>query len=517
MRGHVSTGRLWRWTRSGATGMLAVSLTTPVQAAPTNEELYQMLRSVQAEQERLRRENQEAKAELTEARRRLRDLQTVPRPSPSRKAAIAEPVPVSGPLPPLLPLRAVSGVVGAIEGGAGGFRAGNGAYAAGSLAFPIGRSFGFQADLAAISNGGDLGLGAAGHAFLRDPTKGLIGLYGSVDYATSIRSYGLQDVGTTMGRIAGEGALFLDRFTVDGIAGWQMGDRAQHFFDQIDLSWYATDDLRFSVGHRYENRIHAVAAGAEYLLPLLSPVGISVFAEGRIGERDYRAGLGGLRVYFGQEDKSLLRRQREDTLKVRLVDPFAARPNGLRVVPAVGPQGPAGPQGATGARGATGAQGPAGAPGVAGAQGSTGATGAQGLAGPQGPAGAQGLAGPQGPAGAQGATGATGAQGATGLQGVAGVPGATSAQGPAGPQGPAGAPGATGATGAQGPTGSQGVAGVPGATGAQGPAGPQGPVGATGAQGATGVTGAQGPAGPQGPAGAQGPAGPQGPEFPIRL
>ncbi len=490
MRGHVSTGRLWRWTRSGATGMLAAALTTPVQAAPTNEELYQMLRSVQAEQERLRRENQEAKAELVEARRRLRDLQAVSRPSPSRKASIAEPVPISEPLPPLPPLRAVSGVVGAIEGGAGGFRAGNGAYAAGSLAFPIGRSFGFQADLAAIANGGDLGLGAAGHAFLRDPTKGLIGLYGSVDYATSIRSYGLQDVGTTMGRIAGEGALFLDRFTVDGIAGWQMGDRAQHFFDQIDLSWYATDDLRFSVGHRYENRIHAVAAGAEYLLPLLSPVGISVFAEGRIGERDYRAGLGGLRVYFGQEDKSLLRRQREDTLKVRLVDPFAARPNGFRVVPAVGPQGPAGPQGAAGAQGATGAQGPAGAPGLAGVQ---GPAGPQGVAGAQGPTGAPGLTGPQGP------TGATGAQGL------------------AGPQGPAGAQGATGATGAQGPTGSQGVAGVPGAAGAQGPAGPQGPVGATGAQGATGATGAQGPAGPQGPAGAQGPAGPQGPTGQIFL
>jgi len=415
-------------TLTTATGLLSVALAAPAYAAPTNEELYQMLRSVQAEQDRLRRENRETKAELAEARRRLRDLQAPPLPSPLRKAFV-EPGPVPGAPPPR---RAVSGVVGSIEGGAGGFRAGNGAYAAGSLAFPIGRPFGFQVDLAAISNGGDLGLGAAGHAFLRDPTKGLIGLYGSVDYATALRSYGLPDVGTTVGRIAGEGALYLDRFTIDGIAGWQMGDLGQHFFDQVDLSWYATDDLRFSIGHRYENRIHAVAAGAEYLLPLMSSVGVSVFAEGRVGERDYRAGLGGLRVYFGQEDKSLLRRQREDSLKVRLVDPFAARPKGFRVAPAVGPQGPAGPQGATGAQGPTGAQ------GVAGAQGPTGATGAQGPAGPQGPTGATGA---QGPAGPQGSTGATGAQG------------------PAGPQGP------TGATGAQGPTG---------ATGATGPTGPAG-------------------------------------------
>ncbi|WP_193763148.1 collagen-like protein [Methylorubrum sp. Q1] len=454
-------------------------MTVPAQAAPTNEELYEMLRSVQAEQQRLKRENQETKAALIEARQRLRVLQGAPRPSPPRATAGDLPAPIGR----AAPLRAVSGVVGAIEGGAGSFRAGSGAYAAGSLAFPIGQSFGFQADLATIAHGGDLGLGAAGHAFFRDPTKGLIGLYGSVDYATALRSYGLQDVGTTTGRIAGEGALFLDRFTVEGIAGWQLGDRAERFFDQVDVVWYATDDLRFSLGHRYENRINSVAAGAEYLLPLLSPVGVSVFAEGRVGERDYRAGLGGLRVYFGQEDKSLLRRQREDTLKVRLVDPFAARPKGFRVVPAVGPQGPAGPQGATGAQGPTGAQG---TPGATGAQGPTGAQGTPGATGAQGPTGAQGAPGATGAQGPTGAQGVAGGQGPTGATGTAGAPGATGPQGPAGVQGVAGPQGPTGATGAQGPTG---------------PTGPQGPTGATGAQGPQGPTGPQGPEGPPGEGG----------------
>lgn len=240
-----------------------------------------MLRSVQAEQARLRRENDEAKAALVEARRQLRAVQASARMphrrDPAGPVPVGAPGPVSGfaPVAPrLVSPRAVSGVVGTVEGGAGGFRAGEGGYAAGSLAFPIGRSFGFQADLAAMANGGELGLGAAGRAFLRDPAKGLIGLYGSVDYASAVRSYGVQDVGTTRGRVAVEGALFLNRFTLDGIAGWQLGADADRFFDQVDLSWYATDDLRFSIGHRYENRIHAVAAGAEYLLPLASPVGV---------------------------------------------------------------------------------------------------------------------------------------------------------------------------------------------------------------------------------------------------
>ena len=38
----------------------------------------------------------------------------------------------------------------------------------------------------------------------------------------------------------------------------------------------------------------------------------ALFAEGRIGEDDYHGVWGGIRFYFGQKDKSLIRRHRED-------------------------------------------------------------------------------------------------------------------------------------------------------------------------------------------------------------
>ncbi len=38
----------------------------------------------------------------------------------------------------------------------------------------------------------------------------------------------------------------------------------------------------------------------------------AVFAEGRAGESDFFGAWGGVRIYFGQKDKTLIRRHRED-------------------------------------------------------------------------------------------------------------------------------------------------------------------------------------------------------------
>ncbi len=38
----------------------------------------------------------------------------------------------------------------------------------------------------------------------------------------------------------------------------------------------------------------------------------AAFAEGRLGEHNRNGVFGGLRFYFGQKDKSLIRRHRED-------------------------------------------------------------------------------------------------------------------------------------------------------------------------------------------------------------
>ncbi len=47
-------------------------------------------------------------------------------------------------------------------------------------------------------------------------------------------------------------------------------------------------------------------------MPLGHGIMASLFAEGRIGEDDYHGVWGGVRFYFGQHDKTLIRRHRED-------------------------------------------------------------------------------------------------------------------------------------------------------------------------------------------------------------
>jgi hypothetical protein len=187
----------------------------------------------------------------------------------------------------------------------GGSEDGLGAFmATGSFSVPIDHAFGFQADAMAGSLGGEA-VGAIGaHLFWRDPATGLLGIYGDVGFNNSAA------IGS-IGRVAAEGELYLDRVTLSAVAGGQFGD-SNGFFDKVTLSFYPSDDLELYIGHRYlPERGHFGAAGFEFLTGVLAPASMAVFAEGRVGESGYAAGYGGIRFYFGPE-KSLIRRHRED-------------------------------------------------------------------------------------------------------------------------------------------------------------------------------------------------------------
>jgi len=189
----------------------------------------------------------------------------------------------------------------------------------GSLSMPIGHSFGLQIDgLAGVRDGHFAGGGAA-HFFWRNPSTALFGVYGS---------YARRDSDSlAFGRLGLEGAFYMSRFTIGGIAGVEraIADRGFAFapgilgagsrnrgFVAADFSWYATDNLKLSVGYRYWSGLSAAAAGFEYLIQTGTGVSYSLFAEGRAGENRYLVGLAGVRVYFGQRDKTLIRRHRED-------------------------------------------------------------------------------------------------------------------------------------------------------------------------------------------------------------
>jgi hypothetical protein len=207
-----------------------------------------------------------------------------------------------------------------------------------SLSAPIGQSFGVQVDGLATSARGAFVGGGGAHLFWRDPNAGLLGIYGS---ATRNNAFG----GINRYKLGGEAEVYFGRFTLSGTAGWEqiqsgsrfvgtvpgfqifdLGARTNRFYDAVDLSFYATDNWKLSVGHRYSAGSHMAALGTEYLVSLGGGTAMSAFAEARIGDRNNRAVFGGLSFYFGQKDKTLIRRHREDDPPNRLIDDmFAGR------------------------------------------------------------------------------------------------------------------------------------------------------------------------------------------------
>ena len=185
--------------------------------------------------------------------------------------------------------------------------------ALGSFTVPLGTSFGLQAD-GAVGTIDDIVMGGGGlHLFTRDPSRYLLGVYGSYHTWDDINIW----------RAAAEGELYLNRFTFSGIAGYESVDvpstldgllvltqDERHFFTQTDLTYYVTDDFKVSVGYRYLNETSFAGAGAEYLFRAYD-VPMSIFAKGDFGDENYTRVTGGLKVYLGESPaKSLISRQR---------------------------------------------------------------------------------------------------------------------------------------------------------------------------------------------------------------
>jgi len=209
----------------------------------------------------------------------------------------------------------------------------------GAVTFPVNGSLGAQID-AAFGSFDRRGFGnVAGHFFWRNPNQALFGIYAS---HTRWDQFG----GAHVSQIAAEGELYAGRFTVQGIAGIEGGNRASstsvftsvippgvgffypagiattsvfasafdvrtRFFDQINFKYYFTDNGVGYVGHRYLGGKNALALGGEYAFPI-NQVMVSAFLEARVGESNFNGVWGGLKFYFGEKNKSLLARHRQD-------------------------------------------------------------------------------------------------------------------------------------------------------------------------------------------------------------
>jgi hypothetical protein len=217
----------------------------------------------------------------------------------------------------------------------------------GTVAIPLQGQFGAQID------GGVGGLDGrtfgtiAGHLFWRNPRQGLLGIYVG-------HTHWDQMGGVHVSQVAGEGAYYFGRFTLEGLAGIEFGnsvsstttgttivapggpglapgvattatfiqgfDVRTRFFDQINLKYHLTDDWNAYVGHRYLGGVNALALGTEYARPLGRGVMASAFVEARVGEGESHGVWGGFKLYFGQKDKPLVARQRQDDPPVWATD-----------------------------------------------------------------------------------------------------------------------------------------------------------------------------------------------------
>jgi len=184
-----------------------------------------------------------------------------------------------------------------------------------AFSFPVGDTFGIQADLTALDAYGETAVGGALHAFTRDPNSYLLGAYG-----------GYVDAGAAdIWYLGPEAELYLGNVSIEAVGGIMdiSNGVGTEFYAMGKVALYATDDLRFSVGASTVANFESANAGLEWFMGDTGlPVSLTV--DGRIGEDGFTSIQAGLSLYFGGEDKSLIRRHREDDPRLHFFDIFNA-------------------------------------------------------------------------------------------------------------------------------------------------------------------------------------------------
>lgn len=206
---------------------------------------------------------------------------------------------------------AVEGInfkVSAVTGVIGGY-ANHMIVASVATPFPFFDQFGAQLDLGIGNYRSDyISSAAALHLFWRDPSIGMFGIYGDWGYVNPEHG----------GRVAFESSLYFDRWTLDVLSGVQFGQHFEtKFIDEIDLSYYFTDNLKGSIGHRLISRGNVANVGFEFMPQGYN--GWSVYGEAEAGEDGYSGAWAGVRFSFGTGGaNSLMERDRTADPMVRI-------------------------------------------------------------------------------------------------------------------------------------------------------------------------------------------------------
>jgi hypothetical protein len=224
-------------------------------------------------------------------------------------------------------LPAVSGINGKVQIGGGwadlNHMDGDTVFRGGAaLSFPVGDMFGLQADFSAVDVFNHSAVGGAVHAFTRDPNSYLFGVYG-----------GYVDAGApNVWYVGPEAELYLGNVSIEAIGGYMdvtnSGSSGSKYYAVGDLALYATDNLRLSIGASTVATFDSAHAGLEWFMGD-SGIPASFTLDGRLGEDGFTSVMAGISLYFGGEDKSLIRRHREDDPRIRFFDIFNAGALGI--------------------------------------------------------------------------------------------------------------------------------------------------------------------------------------------
>ena len=180
----------------------------------------------------------------------------------------------------------------------------------GSFSVPLGFAYGLQVDGLVGSGKSAAFYGIGGHLFWRDPAKGLLGFYSSYVSWDAKGGPSGSIGGANVGKVGVEGEAYLGRFSLEGRAAYQFG--TYHGFDgKAVLAYYPTDNFRIDGGIRHMEGPGTIGVVDAEWRPHEGS-GATLYASGSFGTNNYNQVLGGVRYYFGDNGKSLIRRHRED-------------------------------------------------------------------------------------------------------------------------------------------------------------------------------------------------------------
>jgi hypothetical protein len=167
------------------------------------------------------------------------------------------------------------------------------------FATPLSHSFGAQLDGIVGTVGGATYGQVSGHLFWRDPSAGLLGLYGAWVYQGGMSS----------GRVGPEAEVYLDNVTLSTVAGAAFGNGTTNAFAHGKVSLYLTPNHKLYGGYAYEGP--GTGEGIVGLEAFFPGPHISGFVEGRFGSHE-TAAMAGLRFFSAGSGKDLKDRERQD-------------------------------------------------------------------------------------------------------------------------------------------------------------------------------------------------------------